>query len=89
MVETSAGVYGKALSPQVSGIFTKYRKTHNQGAFDVYDATIRKSRKVGKVTGLPDAYGRGRINWGLPRVALSGIDFLREQKQLDKAKLSL
>jgi formate C-acetyltransferase len=66
MVETSAGVDGKALSPRVSEIFTKYRKTHNQGVFDVYDATIRKCRKVGIVTGLPDAYGRGRITWGLP-----------------------
>jgi formate C-acetyltransferase len=89
MVQTSTEVYGKTLSPQVSEIFTKYRKTHNQGVFDVYDATIRKCRKVGIITGLPDAYGRGRIIGDCRRVALYGIDYLIEQKQRDKAGLSL
>jgi len=89
MVQTSTEVYGKTLSPQVSEIFTKYRKTHNQGVFDVYDATIRKCRKVGIITGLPDAYGRGRIIGDCRRVALYGVDFLIEQKQRDKASLSL
>jgi formate C-acetyltransferase len=89
MVQTSTEVYGKTLSPQVSEIFTKYRKTHNQGVFDVYDANIRQCRKVGIITGLPDAYGRGRIIGDCRRVALYGIDFLLEQKRHDKATLGL
>jgi formate C-acetyltransferase len=89
MVQTSTEVYGKTLSPRVSEIFTKYRKTHNQGVFDVYDETMRECRKVGIITGLPDAYGRGRIIGDCRRVALYGIDFLVAQKQRDKAALRL
>ncbi|WP_371189556.1 formate C-acetyltransferase [Thalassotalea maritima] len=80
MVETSAEVYGKKLSPQVSEIFNKYRKTHNQGVFDVYTKDILKARKSGIITGLPDAYGRGRIIGDYRRVALYGIDFLMQDK---------
>ena len=87
MVQTSTEVYGKALSPRINEIFTKYRKTHNQGVFDAYDATIRKCRKVGVITGLPDAYGRGRIIGDCRRVALYGIDFLLKEKQKDKDSL--
>ncbi|QBY04928.1 formate C-acetyltransferase [Thalassotalea sp. HSM 43] len=80
MVENSAKVYGKELSPQVSEIFHKYRKTHNQGVFDVYTSDILKARKSGIITGLPDAYGRGRIIGDYRRVALYGIDFLMQDK---------
>ena len=61
MVQTSCEVYGKKLNPVVEEIFTKYRKTHNAGVFDAYTPDIMKCRKVGIITGLPDAYGRGRI----------------------------
>jgi len=87
MVQTSAEVYGKQVSPQVVEIFTRYRKTHNQGVFDAYDAVIRKCRKVGIITGLPDAYGRGRIIGDCRRVALYGIDFLIKHKQREKDEL--
>lgn len=84
MVQTSTEVYGRQLSPGIVETFTKYRKTHNQGVFDAYDADIRKCRKVGIITGLPDAYGRGRIIGDCRRVALYGIDYLIKQKQRDK-----
>ncbi|XPE52555.1 pyruvate formate lyase family protein [Shigella flexneri] len=62
-------------------IFTEYRKTHNQGVFDVYTKDILNCRKSGVITGLPDAYGRGRIIGDYRRVALYGIDFLTTDKQ--------
>ncbi|WP_108651686.1 formate C-acetyltransferase [Dongshaea marina] len=80
MVEGSCKVYGRELDPQVKKIFTDYRKTHNQGVFDVYTADIRNCRKSGVITGLPDAYGRGRIIGDYRRVALYGIDFLMKDK---------
>ncbi|HHQ4723173.1 TPA: pyruvate formate lyase family protein, partial [Aeromonas veronii] len=61
MVKTSCEVYGRQLDPMVEKIFTEYRKTHNQGVFDVYTKDILNCRKSGVITGLPDAYGRGRI----------------------------
>ncbi len=61
MVENSCKAYGYELDPEVSEIFTKYRKTHNQGVFDAYTKEMRACRKSGIITGLPDAYGRGRI----------------------------
>lgn len=80
MVEGSCKVYNKTLNPLVSEIFTKYRKSHNQGVFDVYTPDILRCRKAGILTGLPDAYGRGRIIGDYRRVALYGIDRLMEDK---------
>jgi len=80
MVEQSCEVYGKQLDPMVKKIFSEYRKTHNQGVFDVYTKEIRDCRKSGVITGLPDAYGRGRIIGDYRRVALYGIDFLMKDK---------
>ncbi|PQQ28038.1 formate C-acetyltransferase [Photorhabdus hindustanensis] len=80
MVEGSCKVYGRELDPKLKQIFTEYRKTHNQGVFDVYTPDILKCRKSGVLTGLPDAYGRGRIIGDYRRVAVYGIDFLREDK---------
>lgn len=80
MVESSCKAYDKTLDPEVKEIFTEYRKTHNQGVFDVYTPDILKCRKAGILTGLPDAYGRGRIIGDYRRVALYGIDFLMQDK---------
>ena len=80
MVETSCKVYGRELDPMVKKIFSEYRKTHNQGVFDVYTKDILNCRKSGVITGLPDAYGRGRIIGDYRRVALYGIDFLMADK---------
>ncbi|OTA21652.1 formate acetyltransferase 3 [Xenorhabdus beddingii] len=80
MVEGSCKAYNRDLDPKLKQIFTEYRKTHNQGVFDVYTPDILKCRKSGVLTGLPDAYGRGRIIGDYRRVALYGIDFLRDDK---------
>lgn len=80
MVETSCEVYGKKLNENVKNIFTKYRKTHNEGVFDVYSKDVLLSRKTGVLTGLPDAYGRGRIIGDYRRVALYGMNRLIEDK---------
>ncbi len=80
MIETSCQVYGRKLDPQLKKTFTEYRKTHNQGVFDVYTQDILNCRKSGVLTGLPDAYGRGRIIGDYRRVALYGIDFLMADK---------
>ena len=80
MVEGSCQVYGRTLDPKLKQIFTDYRKTHNQGVFDVYTKDILNCRKSGVITGLPDAYGRGRIIGDYRRVALYGIDFLMADK---------
>ncbi|SUO96446.1 formate C-acetyltransferase [Suttonella indologenes] len=80
MVENSCEVYGRKLNPMVSEIFTKYRKSHNEGVFDVYTPDILRCRKAGILTGLPDAYGRGRIIGDYRRVALYGIDRLMQDK---------
>ncbi|MGB0370904.1 MAG: formate C-acetyltransferase [Opitutales bacterium] len=85
MVEQSCEVYGKKLDPEVSKIYSKYRKTHNQGVFDVYTKSIRACRSSGILTGLPDAYGRGRIIGDYRRVALYGIDFLMKDKMRQHA----
>lgn len=79
--EVSLESYGYKVSPEVHNIFTKYRKTHNQGVFDVYTEEMRAIRKSGVVTGLPDAYGRGRIIGDYRRVALYGVNFLIEDKK--------
>jgi len=80
MIETSCQVYGRELDPMLGKIFTEYRKTHNQGVFDVYTQDILNCRKSGVLTGLPDAYGRGRIIGDYRRIALYGIDFLMADK---------
>lgn len=82
----AAESYGYHVDDQLKHIFTEYRKTHNQGVFDVYNADIRRARRSGIVTGLPDGYGRGRIIGDYRRVALYGVNFLIEQKKLEKTK---
>ena len=88
MVENSCDAYGFKLNPEIKEIFTKYRKTHNQGVFDVYTEEMRNARKAGIITGLPDAYGRGRIIGDYRRVALYGVDFLIEKKKEEKLSLA-
>ena len=83
MSEKAAESYGFHIDPEVSHIFTEYRKTHNQGVFDVYTPEMRAARKSGIITGLPDAYGRGRIIGDYRRVALYGVDRLMEEKLKD------
>lgn len=81
MAETSCKSYGYEVDPEISEIFTKYRKTHNQGVFDVYTPEMKAARHSAIITGLPDAYGRGRIIGDYRRVALYGINRLIEDKQ--------
>lgn len=81
MVYNSLDAYNYKLNPEIDKHFNTYRKTHNQGVFDAYTDEIRKARHVGLLTGLPDAYGRGRIIGDYRRIALYGIDFLMEQKK--------
>ncbi|MDY4561485.1 MAG: formate C-acetyltransferase [Peptostreptococcus porci] len=88
MVENSCEAYGYELNPKIKEIFTKYRKTHNQGVFDVYTDEMKAARKAGIITGLPDAYGRGRIIGDYRRVALYGVDFLIEKKAEEKLSLA-
>lgn len=83
MVYQELEAYGYKLDPMVDKYFNEYRKTHNQGVFDAYTSDIRKARHVGLLTGLPDAYGRGRIIGDYRRIALYGIDYLMEQKKKD------
>ncbi|ACH66206.1 MULTISPECIES: formate C-acetyltransferase [Aliivibrio] len=80
MVEGSCKAYDRQLDPMISKIYSEYRKTHNAGVFDIYTPDILKCRKSGVLTGLPDAYGRGRIIGDYRRVALYGIDFLMKDK---------
>lgn len=80
MIEGSCKAYNRELDPMIKKIFTEYRKTHNQGVFDVYTPDILRCRKSGVLTGLPDAYGRGRIIGDYRRVALYGIDYLMKDK---------
>jgi len=80
MVEASLKAYNKELPENISEIF-KYRKTHNDGVFDVYTEAMKTARRTGIITGLPDAYGRGRIIGDYRRVPLYGVDRLIEEKQ--------
>ena len=86
MVYQELESYGYTLDKEVDKYFNEYRKTHNQGVFDVYTESIRKARHVGLLTGLPDAYGRGRIIGDYRRIALYGIDYLMEQKKKEWTK---
>jgi formate C-acetyltransferase len=83
MAEQSCEAYGYKVSDEIKKIFTEYRKTHNQGVFDVYTDEMKAARKAGIITGLPDAYGRGRIIGDYRRVALYGVDRLIEEKKKD------
>lgn len=87
MAETACKSYGYEIDPEVAKIFKKYRKTHNQGVFDVYTPEMKAARHSGIITGLPDAYGRGRIIGDYRRIALYGIDRLIEDKQAQFASL--
>ncbi|PSV22768.1 formate C-acetyltransferase [Photobacterium leiognathi subsp. mandapamensis] len=80
MIEGSCKVYGRELDPTIKKIYSELRKTHNQGVFDIYTKDILNCRKSGVLTGLPDAYGRGRIIGDYRRVALYGIDYLMKDK---------
>ena len=81
MVYQELDAYGYKLDPTVDKYFNEFRKSHNQGVFDAYTSDIRRARHDGLLTGLPDAYGRGRIIGDYRRVALYGIDYLMEQKK--------
>jgi formate C-acetyltransferase len=87
MVEAGLKAAGFAADPQVHEAFTKYRKSHNDGVFDAYTDEIRKCRKSGIITGLPDAYGRGRIIGDYRRVALYGVDRLLQAKRVERAEV--
>ncbi|NMA02216.1 MAG: formate C-acetyltransferase [Clostridia bacterium] len=87
MAQESVAAYGYSMNKHLEDIFTKYRKTHNQGVFDAYTKEIRTLRSAGVITGLPDAYGRGRIIGDYRRVALYGIDFLIEDKKASLKEL--
>ena len=84
MVAQAIKEAGKEVDPEVQKIFTKYRKTHNDAVFDIYTPRIRAARSSHIITGLPDAYGRGRIIGDYRRVALYGVDRLIELKQVAK-----
>ncbi|GHB36623.1 formate C-acetyltransferase [Mongoliitalea lutea] len=86
-VEDSLKAYGYEPDQKIAEIFTKYAKTHNDGVFDAYTEQVRKCRKSGIITGLPDAYGRGRIIGDYRRLPLYGLDFLIQQKIKEKQEI--
>jgi formate C-acetyltransferase len=87
MVQAGLAAYGYSLDPTVRTIFSTYRKTHNDGVFDAYPADVLAARRSHIITGLPDAYGRGRIIGDYRRVALYGVDRLVEEREARKAAL--
>jgi formate C-acetyltransferase len=88
MAKAACEAYGYQLNPEIEKIFTDFRKTHNQGVFDAYTDEMMLARKAAIITGLPDAYGRGRIIGDYRRVALYGVNFLIQEKQKDKKNTS-
>lgn len=88
MSEGALEMYGYKLDERVKEIFTKYRKTHNEGVFDAYTPEMRAARSAHILTGLPDAYGRGRIIGDYRRVALYGVDYLIQKKEEDKLTMN-
>lgn len=89
VVRDSLAAYGYQISPKVMEIFTQYRKTHNDGVFDAYTKDMRLARHSGIITGLPDAYGRGRIIGDYRRVALYGVDRLIDDKKAQQESLEV
>ena len=87
MVASGLAAYGIDPDPRIAEIYTKYRKTHNDGVFDAYTPQILAARRAGIITGLPDAYGRGRIIGDYRRVALYGVDRLIAAKKQERAEL--
>lgn len=87
MAKSALEQYGYQLDPEIEAHFTEYRKTHNEGVFDAYPERTRAARHAGLLTGLPDAYGRGRIIGDYRRVALYGVDRLIEWKKRDLEEL--
>mgnify|MGYP002796335582 FL=1 len=87
MAEQALNMYGYQIAPEIKEIFTKYRKTHNDGVYDVYTPEMRLARRAHILTGLPDTYGRGRIVGDYRRVALYGTDYLVACKERDKANI--
>ncbi|MBF2062875.1 MAG: formate C-acetyltransferase [Calothrix sp. C42_A2020_038] len=89
VVKDSLEAYGYQLNPKTTEVFTKYRKTHNDGVFDAYTREMRLARHYGVITGLPDAYGRGRIIGDYRRVPLYGVDSLVEDKKAQLESLDV
>lgn len=87
MVQKGCESYGKKVEPEVLDIFTKYRKTHNEGVYDVYTPEMLRAKKAGIITGLPDAYGRGRIIGDYRRLPLYGTDRLIAEKEYEMVNL--
>lgn len=89
MVAKALETYGYPVDPELEKIFTEYRKTHNEGVFEVYPPNVRAARRSHIVTGLPDAYGRGRIIGDYRRVALYGVDALIAAKKLERMEMDM
>lgn len=87
MAEQALNMYGYELDHEIKNVFSKYRKTHNDGVYDAYTPEMRRARKAHILTGLPDTYGRGRIVGDYRRVALYGVDYLITQKEADKLNM--
>ncbi|MEH7378206.1 formate C-acetyltransferase [Neobacillus drentensis] len=88
MAKAACEAYGYELNPEIEKFFTEFRKTHNQGVFDAYTDEMMLARKAAIITGLPDAYGRGRIIGDYRRVALYGVDFLIQERHKDQKNTS-
>ena len=89
MLKNSLQTYGYKMNPEIEKYFPMFTKSHNDGVYDAYTKEIRLAKHVGLITGLPDAYGRGRIIGDYRRVALYGIDFLIEKKKEDFNKIEV